>query len=129
MPANQAVPYFRPGQDITGVVTGSDVLGKRLVSWAAGGSAIQPNIATAAAGARVAGVTGHDQVVGGIVNVSSAGVYPVAAGGDITAGSPVEAGADGKVVTHTTGTSTGVVVGTAVADAADGTDAAIHLSL
>lgn len=125
MPANEVTPYFNPGQNITGKVTTAAVVGKRFVKWVSGGRNGQPNISPATAGADCAGVAGHDQVVGEFVHVLSQGVVPVVAGAAITAGQQVEVGAAGVVIPL----ATGKPVGRAIADAANGADAAIQLNL
>lgn len=126
MPANQCIPYFKHGQDITGEVTGNPVVGKTLAKYVPGGRPGQPKIATAAAGEYPsAGVIGHDQVVGGYVHTLLGGVVPVTAGADITAGTRVEVGPGGTVIPH----AAGEVVGVAVANAASGKDAAIRITL
>lgn len=125
MAVNECIPHFKAGQDVTGKVTGAAVVGKRLVRWVSGGVGNQPNISTATAAADVAGVAAHDAAVGGYVHVKSTGVVPIFAGAAILAGQRVEAGAGGSVVPL----AAGIPVGRAVADAANGADAAIQLNL
>lgn len=125
MPANTAIPFFRIGQDITGLVVTAAVTGKRFVIWAVGGRPGQPAITVSTVGVRPAGVAGHDQAVGGYVHVLHGGVVPIVAAADILANAQVQVAADGKVVTL----STGVAVGTCIANVTAGDDAAIHLSL
>lgn len=124
MPANAAIPYFKAGQDVTGTATAA-LTGKRFVAIAAGGRPGAPAIAAATAAKKPFGVLGHDIAEGGHVHVLRGGIVPVTAGGDLVAGAEVEVGADGKAVTKTSG----VAVGTVIANAATGADAAIALSL
>lgn len=126
MPKNVALPYFKHGKDVTGEVTGADVVGKKFVKYVAGGRPGQPKISTAAAGEFAsAGVAGHDQIVGGFVHTLLGGIVPVTAGADITAGTRVEVGANGTAVPL----AAGVAVGVAIANAATGADAAIRLTV
>lgn len=126
MPKNVCIPHFKHGKDVTGEITGAPVVGKTFVKYVPGGRPGQPKISTAAAGEFAsAGVAGHDQVVGDFVHTLLGGIVPVTAGADITAGTRVEVGANGKAVPH----ATGEVVGVAVANATNGADAAIRLTV
>lgn len=124
MPKNVALPYFKAGQDVTGSATVA-LTGKRFVAIAAGGRPGAPAIGAAVAGAKPFGVLGHDVAKDGHVHVLRGGIVPVTAGADLTAGTEVEVGADGKAVAKTSG----IAVGTVIANAATGADAAIALSL
>lgn len=139
MPANECIPYFKPGQNPTGKVVTAAVIGKRFVKFVTGGTAVQPNITPATAGGAAAGVAAHDQAVGGYVQINSNGIVPITAGGAIVAGDLISVGANGTAVkatpdvftvgtpdTFTPGT---VVVGQAIADAANGADAPIQLNI
>lgn len=131
-PANECIPYYKPGADITAVPTAA-VTGKRFVVISAnraagpalnastGGGNIQ--VAPAGAGARAIGVAARDQVVGKHVRVIREGVVPVTAGAVITAGQEVESNAAGQAVPLATGKSLGV----ALSGAASGADAQIAL--
>lgn len=123
MPTNVCVPFFKPGQDVTGYLT-ANLGGKTLVAAVAGGRGGQPHIGLPAAGAAVLGVLGHDGVTGQYVHVNVGGVVPVLAGtGGVTEGTQVETDAAGRVVPRTTG----VAVGYCVAGATAGNAAAIKL--
>lgn len=125
MPKNAAIPFFKGGKDVTGTVTAA-VTGKRFVSVVPGGRGNAPSIAPlTAAGSRAFGVAGHDMATDGHVHVLREGIVPVTAGADLTAGTDVEASADGTAVPH----ADGIRVGTCTANAALGADAAIALSL
>lgn len=124
MPANVAVPYFKPGKDVTGTAKVA-VKGKRFVAVVPGGRPLAPMIGAAVKAAMPFGVAGHDIAKDGFVHVLREGIVPVVASADLTAGTRVEVGADGSVVPF----STGIPVGTCVANAASGADAAIALSL
>lgn len=128
MPTNVCVPFFKPGQDITGYLT-VDLGGKTLVAAVAGGRGGQPHIGLPAAGAAVMGVLGHDGVAGQYVHVNSGGVVPVIAGADVTAGTEVMTNAAGHVVPHTVATAPAknVPVGYVVAGATSGNAAAVKL--
>lgn len=127
MPANTAIPFFRLGKDVTGLVTGdSPVRGKRFVKYVVGGRGSAPAIAPAGAGERPAGIAGHDQEVGGYVHVLHGGVNPVVAGEDLIANDDIAVGADGTAVKAVEGD---YVVGVAVANAPKGSDAPIHFAL
>lgn len=119
MPANVTVPFFKPGQDITGFCAQA-VSAKHFVAPVAGGRGGQPHIAPAAAGGPALGVAGHDQLADLYVHVNVGGVVPVVAGADVTAGQYVEVGTGGTVVPLAAGQRVGLVIdggaaGTAVA--------------
>ena len=122
MPLNPTVPFFKPGQDVTGIPDVA-VFGKRLVAATAEGRGGQPHIALPAAGAAVFGVAGHDAETGQEVHVLVGGIVPVLAAADITAGTQVETDATGRIVPR----ATGVAVGYAVASGATGTAVPVKL--
>ena len=122
MPTNVTVPFFKPGQDITGRLTAT-LSGKTFVAAVPGGRGSQPYIGLPAAGAAVFGVLGYDGVDGQFIHVNVAGVVPVTAGADVTAGTQVQTNALGQAVPHTTG----VAVGYALANAASGNAVPVKL--
>lgn len=124
MPTNPCVPFFKPGQDITGYLT-TDIGGKRFVAPVAGGRGAQPHIGVAPAGAAPCGVLGHDGVTGDYVHFNVGGEVPVVAGADITAGTRVEVGAGGTAVPL----AAGVPCGIAMANAANGGAVPVLLNL
>lgn len=130
---NVAEYYYTPGQEISGIVTTTAVIGKRFVKVNANRVA-GPLLNTSAAGGNIAiapataagaglGVARWDGAVGAIVPVVTAGVVPVTATGAIAAGVEVEIAAAGTVSTY----SAGIKVGYCVSGAADTADAQIKL--
>jgi hypothetical protein len=135
MPGNDAIPFKRPGEDITAQVTAA-VVGKRFVAIS-GDRTSGPGLAATAEGSnyRVAhcgaalqaiGVSKYDQAtVGGKVGVMRGGIVPVTAGSAITFGQAVESNASGQAVPF----SAGIKLGIAMTGAAGGADAEIALLL
>lgn len=129
---NECIPYYEPGQRITGHAT-DDIVGKTFVDISAdiqsgpGLSATAEGgnirIATADEEGPALGVASHDTAEGGKVTVILGGVVPVTAGASIDAGEEVEVGDDGEAVPF----DEGRIVGRALADAASGEDAMILL--
>lgn len=128
MPSNVCVPFFKPGQDVTGRVTTTAVTGKRFVAPVAGGRGGQPYISPAAAGVMPMGVAGHDQEVGSYVHVNIGGTVPVVCGADIAAGARVAVGAGGTAVPYTDA-MTQAPVGLCWSGAVAGAAAPIQLNL
>lgn len=123
MPANVAIPYFKPGNDVTVHAT-TALTGKTFVQAAPGGRGTLPNAEPAAAGGRVLGVVGHDIAEDGHVHVNVGGIVPVTAGGDISANDPIAVGEGGTAVPAE---AEALIVGYAVASAASGADAPVLL--
>ena len=136
LPANQCIPYHEAAPAITGKAQAA-VTGKRLVKVAANrdasvllnnastGGNIMVNHATAALNTCL-GVAAYDAAIGTLVKVwlkCKGTILPITSTGAITAGTEVEAAANGTVSTK----SAGVPIGLAVADAADASDAQILL--
>lgn len=122
MPANPCVPFFKPGQNVTGIPD-VDVFGKRAVAATALGRGGQPHIALPAAGAPIFGIVGHDAVAGQEVHVNVGGIVPVLAAADCAAGIQVEINAGGYVIPR----ATGVAVGYTTAPGASGTAVPVKL--
>jgi len=120
-----ALPFWDDGDTLSCHVT-ADVAAKQLVSIAGPRNGGQPSIAPTAAGKRHLGVASRTAVAGEQVMVYSAPGYvvPVIAGAAISAGQDLESDGNGHVIPHTTG----VVVGSALDDAAAGADAVVKLS-
>ena len=110
--ANECIPAYRPGTDLTVIAGAGGVDGKTFVDISAaldpaggtpatavtataGGLSIGVAVADAPADAKVAVIRGRGTVL------------PVVAGGVIALGAEVEVGADGKAVTLTTGKARG----------------------
>jgi hypothetical protein len=142
--ANEAIPYKRPGEDVTGYCTAA-VIGKRcvqisgpktnekgegLASVTTGGGAYRvslPSGAGANGGAAkiVFGVAKYDAAINKWVGILREGIVPITTSAAISAGQPVQVAADGTVIVWTTG----VQIGIACDDAASGADAEIALTI
>lgn len=125
MPANECIPFYRPGADLTAVAD-TAVTGKRFVDIAGDApadAALLIEHATAA-GDKI-GVAAHDIAAGEYGHVISAPgeVVPVTATGAIAAGAEVEVGANGTAATL----AAGVAVGRCLTGALDAADAKIKL--
>ena len=126
MATNTAVPFWDEGNTITCHASAA-VTGKRFVTISGARVEGNPRVAHAAGTAttKALGVSGYDAASGAKVSVYSAPgiVMPVTVAGAITAGDDVYSDADGKA----TATVTGLIVGIALDDAAQDTDAPIKL--
>jgi hypothetical protein len=123
--ANECVPFYRPGHDLTAVTTGA-VVGKTFVDYSAAMTTGLPSVNTATAAGKVAGVAAYDAASGARVAVirGKGLILPMTCGaGGVTALAEVEVGAAGKPVTF----SAGVKVGRALSTAAAGADIKIEL--
>lgn len=123
MSANAAIPYFKPGTDVTVHATEA-LTGKTFVRVVSTGRGTLPDATPATAGGRALGVVGHDIAADGHVHVNVGGIIPVTAGADITANDPIAVGEGGTAVPAE---AEALVVGYAVASAATGADAAVLL--
>lgn len=136
MANNDCLPFYEPGKRVTGVVTTAPVVGKTLVKIGASRAhpvGLQPdastanniNVLTCTAAAWAFGVAAFDAAVGQLVTIirGSGYIVPITALGAIAAGAALDAATGGKVATH----SAGVIIGYAVADAADGEDTQVAL--
>lgn len=133
MPANEALRFKKPGEDLTGKATAA-VTGKRFLGISAnrtgGGAgglstdlANVYSVAHATAAGVVIGVSAHDAASGSLVGVLSGGIVPVTAGATITAGQRIEVGTNGQAIPL----AAGIAVGVAMTGAASGADAEIKL--
>jgi len=140
--ANDLIPYKRPGEDVTGFAAAA-VTGKRAVQIAAakpagekaeglsttgGGGTYRvalPSGAGANGGAAkmIFGVAKYDAAINKLVGVVREGIVPITASAAITAGQSLQIAADGTVVPF----STGVVIGYACDDCANGADCEVAL--
>lgn len=138
--ANDLIPFYRPGQDISGhataavtgkkclQITGNRTSGPGLSNTAEGSNyrVGHPNAAGAAgAGKAILGVAKYDVAIDVVVGVARGGVIPITAGGTIAAGAEVEVAADGSVITK----NTGVAIGMCLNGATIGNDAEILMYL
>lgn len=115
--ANESIPLFRPGQDITALTTAA-VTGKTFVNVTGptdptNGTLVR--VATSAAGARALGVAAYDAASGARVPVIRGCITPVTCGAAVTAGAEVESDAAGKAITLATGKPLGKAVSTTAA--------------
>ena len=140
--ANDLIPYKRPGEDVSGYCTAA-VTGKRCVQISAAKPTTErpEGLATTAGGGlyRVAlpsgaganggaakmifGVAKYDAAINKTVGVVREGIVPITASAAITAGVSLQVAADGTVVPA----STGVVIGYACDDCANGADCEVAL--
>ncbi len=109
--ANESIPLYRPGDDITATAAGA-IVGKTFVDItgvvnAATGTPI--TVATATAAALSVGVASRDTAAGAKLQVirGKGQVLPVTAGGTIAAFAEVEIGANGRAVTLASGKARG----------------------
>ncbi len=124
--ANECIPLFRPGADITCLTTGA-VTGKRMVNISATRDATTGlfKVAHASAGARAFGVAKKDAASGARVGVIAGPgtIVPVQAGGTIAFSAQVEVGTSGQVITL----ASGIAVGEAMEAGTSGNDILIRL--
>ncbi|MFV8317123.1 hypothetical protein [Mycobacterium sp. 23] len=122
--ANECIPLYRPGLDITAVTTGA-VTGKTFVDYSAALTTGLVSVNTATAAGKVAGVAAYDAASGARVAVirGKGQIVPVTAGGTISALAEVEVGSGGKAVAY----SAGVKVGRALSAGSNNNDVFIEL--
>lgn len=125
MYTNQARDTFNPGTDLT-VKASTAVTGKRLATLSGDKASGHLTIKQAADGDLVAGVIKYDAPAGTLVGLArgAARIITVTAGAALTAGTEVQADANGKAIPATTGK----VFGYAVTAAQPDTDAEISLN-
>ncbi|OBK92382.1 hypothetical protein A5646_03515 [Mycobacterium sp. 1245499.0] len=106
--ANECIPHYRPGADITAVTTAA-VTGKTFVDLSAALTTGLPSVATATAAGLSVGVAAKDAASGARVAVirGRGTILPVTAGGTIAYGAEVEIGSGGKAVTLASGKARG----------------------
>jgi hypothetical protein len=121
MAANECIPYYEPGDRITGHavvaltgkrfcdIDGNIQSGPGLATTAEGGNV---TIGKPTAAGRVFGVVSHDVAIGGKVTVlcDPGMVVPVETAGVIAAFAEVEVDAEGRVVTKAAGVAVGFVL-------------------
>lgn len=111
--ANECIPLFRPGGDITCLTTGA-VTGCTFVDISATRDATSGliKVATAAAAAKGFGVASKDAASGDrVVVINGPGqIVPVFARGTVAFGAEVEVGGTGGVVTLASGKAVGKAV-------------------
>ena len=109
--ANESIPLYRPGQDLTAIAGGA-IVGKTFVdiSAAVSASAGTPVTVVTSTGAALSiGVASRDTASGAKLHVlrGKGSVVPVTAGGNIAVGAEVEVGASGRAVTIASGKARG----------------------
>ena len=105
--ANECIPAYRPGDDVTATAGGA-ITGKTFVDISA---ALNPTagttatVVTATAAGLSVGVASRDTASGAKLHVlrGKGSVVPVTAGGTIAVGAEVEVGANGRAVTLASG--------------------------
>lgn len=122
--ANECIPLYRPGHDVTAVTTGA-VTGKTFVDWSAALTTGLPSVNTATAAGKVAGVATYDAASGArvVVQRGKGLIVPVTAGGTISALAEVEVGSGGKAVAF----SAGVKVGRALSAGTNNNEVIVEL--
>lgn len=110
--ANESIPAYRPGGDLTVVAGAGGVTGKTFVNISAaldvaGGT--PATVVTATAAGLTVGVAGRDAAAGAKVHVlrTPGAIVPVTAGGTIALGAEVEVGSSGRAVTIASGKARG----------------------
>jgi hypothetical protein len=118
--ANECIPLYRPGQDIT-ATAGAAITGCRCVAHSAGRSATTglTTVTHATAAGNIAGVSAYDAANGARVAIlrGKGLTVPITAGGAIAALAEVEVGTAGKVVTKAAGVAIGKAIETGTLDA------------
>lgn len=105
-----------------------DLTGKRFVTIVPGGTDAQaPRVTTATAGSRPFGVTQCDKKAGEPITIYRRGIVTVTTSAAITGNAGVAVGANGTAVT--VAAAPAVEYGVALANTANGADAAVALSL
>lgn len=119
------VPYYQPGDTPTGHASGA-ITGKRFVSISGARVEEHPRIAQTGAGLAAVGVAATDIASGARGAFYAEGVVPVEAGGAVTAGDPIKSDASGKAVPQG---GSGIILGYAWDDAANGADVPVKLNV
>lgn len=124
--ANEAIPLFRPGADVTCLTTGA-VTGKTFLDVSATTDATTglTKVATCGAGVKAYGVAAYDAASGARVPVlTGPGLHVyVTAGATVAFGVEVEVGTGGKAITL----ASGKAVGKALAAGTNNNDLLIKL--
>lgn len=113
--ANECIPLYRPGADLTALTTGA-VTGCTFVDISAtrDTSTGLVKIATATAAGKTFGVAAYDAASGAKVSVirNKGAIVPVLFGGTVAAGAEVEVGSGGKAVVLASGSPRGRAIET-----------------
>lgn len=117
--------YYRDGERLTGIATAAITGGQVLKVSAARADGENIHVAPAGAGNVAFGVAGTDAASGATVPVIREGIVGLKAGAAITAGQRVEVAASGAVIP----VDTGVAIGVAVDDIANGATGPVAIKL
>lgn len=117
--------FYRSGDRVTGVATAAITGGQVLKVSAARADGENIHVAPAGVGDVVFGVAGLDAANGATVPVIRDGIVGLTTGAAVTAGESVEVAANGTVIPL----NTGVAIGVAVDDIANGATGPVALSL
>lgn len=109
--ANESIPLYRPGADLTATASGA-IVGKTFVDISAAVNAATgatATVVTATAAGLSVGVASRDTASGAKLHVlrGVGSIVPVTAGGTIAVGAEVEVGASGRAVTIASGKARG----------------------
>jgi len=109
--ANESIPLYRPGADLTAKAGGA-ITGKTFVNISAAVDApagVPATVVTATAAGLTVGVASRDTASGAVLHVlrEPGSIVPVTAGGTITVGAEVEVGANGRAVVLASGRARG----------------------
>ncbi len=130
--ANEAVPFFFPGDALPAVAGSGGVTGKTFVaptgplSAGLGTAGGYPTVVTCGASAKPVGVAGFDAIATAQVSVYTEGVIPVTAGANLSAGQEVMSDASGHAIVWDT-TLAHAKAGLCLGDTTSGNDAPIVL--
>ena len=110
--ANECIPAYRPGADITATAGAGGVVGKTFVNISAAldvAAGTPITVVTATAAGLSVGVASRDAAQGAKLHVlrNPGEIVPVTAGGNIAVGAEVEIGANGRAVTIASGKARG----------------------
>lgn len=110
--ANESIPAYRPGADVTATAGAGGVVGKTFVNISAAldvAAGTPITVVTATAAGLSVGVASRDTAAGAKLHVLRGHgiIVPVTAGGAIAVGAEVEVGASGRAVTLASGKARG----------------------
>lgn len=110
--ANECIPAYRPGADVTATAGAGGVVGKTFVNISAAldvAAGTPATVVTATAAGLTVGVASRDTAAGGKLHVlrGPGQIVPVTAGGTIALGAEVEVGASGRAVAFSAGVKRG----------------------
>lgn len=111
------VPFFKPGDDLTGHCTAA-VVGQKLVAISGNVQADGTySIAQAGAGVVCVGVAMRDGAIGDRIPMVTEGVIGIVSTGALAAGTEVQAGANGEIIALAAGKKVGLLLADVAAGA------------